>query len=117
MASVLTRRYGIGWDCRIGSLLDMAPRMHDKNERRPSSVRSPAMPTIEMHSPRPSRRSLMIGTAGLLGGGLALAAGAPGAERVVKNGRLKQSVCKWCYQMSVEELAAASKQMGLPGID
>jgi hydroxypyruvate isomerase len=61
---------------------------------------------------------MMIGTAGLLGGGVALAArGARGAERVVKNGRLKQSVCKWCYQMSLAELAAASKDMGLPGID
>jgi hydroxypyruvate isomerase len=60
----------------------------------------------------------MIGTAGLVGGSLALASGvARGVNRVVKNGRLKQSVCKWCYQMSVEELAAAVKQMGLVGID
>lgn len=33
-------------------------------------------------------------------------------------GRLKQSVCKWCYRdMSVEELAAEVSQMGMVGID
>jgi hydroxypyruvate isomerase len=60
----------------------------------------------------------MVGAAALLGGGALLSAGrAAGAERAVKNGRLKQSVCKWCYRMSVGELAAAGKQMGLVGID
>ena len=76
------------------------------------------MSYIESSSVRPSRRGMLIGAAGVLGGGLKLASGsACGAERVVKNGRLKQSVCKWCYQMPVEELAAVVKQMGLVGID
>lgn len=69
------------------------------------------------HTARPSRRSMMLGTAGLLGSSLALTAGSSAAERTVKSGRLKQSVCKWCYQMSVGELAAAGKEMGLVGID
>ena len=35
-----------------------------------------------------------------------LAAGANAAAKVVKNGRLKQSVCKWCYKgFSLEELS------------
>jgi hydroxypyruvate isomerase len=76
------------------------------------------MRDIETTYLRPSRRGMLLGTAGLVGGGLMLAGGtASAAERVVKSGRLKQSVCKWCYRMSVEELAAASKEMGLVGID
>src|SRR4051812_22022517 len=33
-------------------------------------------------------------------------------------GRLKQSVCQWCYKsLTVEELAAGAKKIGLVGID
>ncbi len=36
----------------------------------------------------------------------------------VRGGRLKQSVCKWCFgKMSVEELAVAAKDIGLVAID
>ena len=36
----------------------------------------------------------------------------------VKNGRIKQSVCKWCYGgISLEELAAYSAKLGIKGID
>lgn len=36
----------------------------------------------------------------------------------VSKGRLKQSVCKWCFgKMSVEELAVAAKEIGLVAID
>jgi hydroxypyruvate isomerase len=36
----------------------------------------------------------------------------------VRGGRLKQSVCKWCFpKMSVEELAVAGKDIGLVAID
>src|SRR5450432_1971316 len=42
----------------------------------------------------------------------------PKIQNIVKNRRLKQSVCKWCYpKMSIENLAAAAAQMGLAGID
>jgi hydroxypyruvate isomerase len=43
---------------------------------------------------------------------------AQAAERIVKKGRIKQSVCRWCYgKLSLDELAAASAKMGLVGID
>ena len=40
------------------------------------------------------------------------------AEAAAAKGRLKQSVCKWCYKdLSVEELAATGAKMGLRAID
>ncbi len=40
------------------------------------------------------------------------------ADRIVKNGRIQQTVCGWCYpKMTLEELATAAKTMGLVGID
>jgi hydroxypyruvate isomerase len=39
-------------------------------------------------------------------------------EPIVKNGRIQQTVCGWCYaKLSTEDLAAAAKSMGLVGID
>jgi hydroxypyruvate isomerase len=39
-------------------------------------------------------------------------------ERIVKNGRINQSVCKWCYgNISLDELCAVGKKMGLKAID
>ena len=36
----------------------------------------------------------------------------------VKKGRIKQSVCKWCYKgISLDELAAYSAKLGIKGID
>ena len=38
--------------------------------------------------------------------------------RVVKNGRIKQSVCKWCYNwVPMEEFAAHAAKIGLKAID
>jgi hydroxypyruvate isomerase len=48
------------------------------------------------------------------------AAAAPMAlsAQTSRKGRLKQSVCKWCYRnMSVEELAKESAKLGLKGMD
>ncbi len=65
-----------------------------------------------------SRRTLIAGAASV-----AAAAAAPGAlsaqqERVVKNGRIRQSVCQWCFgRIPLEELAAAAKAMGLESIE
>jgi hydroxypyruvate isomerase len=45
---------------------------------------------------------------------------APAAEvsRVVKNGRINQSVCRWCYgDLSLEELCAAAAKMGLKSVE
>src|SRR5688572_29053709 len=79
-----------------------------------------------------SRRGLMAsataGAAALTLGGTALAqntasdaasGAANGADAdAVRNGRLPQSVCKWCFkQMSVEQLAQLSNKIGLKGID
>jgi len=72
-----------------------------------------------------SRRTFVcnasIAAAGAVAGSLAYTAGvgaAEGVERIVKNGRINQSVCKWCYRkQSLEELCAICKKMGLKAID
>ncbi|MHC4645268.1 MAG: hydroxypyruvate isomerase family protein [Planctomycetota bacterium] len=39
-------------------------------------------------------------------------------ERIVKKGRINQSVCKWCYRkMSLEDLCAAAAKMGLKSVE
>jgi len=38
--------------------------------------------------------------------------------KVVKNGRVRQSACRWCYsKIDLDKLAAEGKKMGLVGID
>jgi hydroxypyruvate isomerase len=74
-----------------------------------------------------SRRGLIasaVGGAAALGlGGTVLgqapATPAPAADsKPVADGRLQQSVCKWCFKsMSVEELAQLCNKIGLKGID
>jgi hydroxypyruvate isomerase len=68
-----------------------------------------------------SRRNFMRTTAVSLAAlGLAAPSPAPSAEveRVVKNGRINQSVCRWCYRkMSLEELCAAAAKMGLKSVE
>ena len=77
-----------------------------------------------------SRRGLIASAAGsaaalTLGGAAmaqnapthAAAAAAPDAD-AVRNGKLPQSVCQWCFKsMSIEELAATAQKIGLKGID
>lgn len=79
--------------------------------------------------PRPnsafSRRDLLAAASVAAGaaafGAAGKAADAPAQEgggKSVREGRLKQSVCKWCFgELSVEELAVAGKEMGLVAID
>ncbi|MBI1355853.1 MAG: TIM barrel protein [Acidobacteria bacterium] len=51
---------------------------------------------------------------GILSGATKIGLQAEAASR----GRLKQSVCKWCYKdLSIDELAAAGAKMGLRAID
>jgi hydroxypyruvate isomerase len=69
-----------------------------------------------------SRRGLIASAAGsaaaLTLGGTVLAQGASDAGKSVADGRLQQSVCKWCFKnMSVEELAQLCNKIGLKGID
>jgi hydroxypyruvate isomerase len=53
---------------------------------------------------------------GLTGSALQGAEAAP--ERAVERGRLRQSVCKWCYpRLSVEELCAAAAALGLGSVE
>jgi hydroxypyruvate isomerase len=43
---------------------------------------------------------------------------AAGTEKAASSGRIKQSVCKWCYgKIPLEDLCVAAKRMGLVGID
>lgn len=65
-----------------------------------------------------SRRTLIAGAASVAAAAAAPAALAAQQERVIRNGRIRQSVCKWCYgRMPLEELAAASKAMGLESVE
>ena len=39
-------------------------------------------------------------------------------EPIIRNARINQSVCQWCYRnMSVEELAQSASRIGIKGID
>jgi hydroxypyruvate isomerase len=69
--------------------------------------------------PQMSRREAILAT-GAMGAGALLSRNAAGAEsdRVVKKGRLKQSVSRWCYNsIPMPEFCRAVKDMGLVGID
>jgi hydroxypyruvate isomerase len=58
--------------------------------------------------------------AGTIGGmiGTSAAAGATAGKAGASSGRIKQSVCRWCYsKVSLEDLCSAAKRMGLVGID
>src|SRR5690349_4825707 len=73
-----------------------------------------------------SRRGMLAASAGVaamaMAGGRVQVAGAQEAASAggsaVTKGRIKQSVCKWCFpKVSVEKLAAEGKRMGLKAID
>ena len=78
-----------------------------------------------MKQNRLSRRTFIRGSsliaAGTIAGTMARAGHAITADdvdRVVKNGRINQSVSKWCYgKFSLEEICAVGKKMGLKAID
>ena len=60
-----------------------------------------------------SRRALLAGTAGSIA-----AASSLRAATGTSPGRLKQSVCKWCYRdLSVDELAEHAVRMGLRSVE
>ncbi|MEA3226009.1 MAG: hydroxypyruvate isomerase, partial [Planctomycetota bacterium] len=77
------------------------------------------------HNNKLSRRTLVrnasLVAAGAVAGSLAHPADAVAAEdieRIVKNDRINQSVCKWCYRkQTLDELCAVGKKMGLKAID
>jgi len=70
-----------------------------------------------------TRRDLLKTAAATVAAGAALGsstapARAAAARKSASEGRLKQSVCRWCYgKISLDELCSAAKEMGLVGID
>ena len=67
----------------------------------------------------PISRRDAIKTAGAVAVGSALkVTGASAQESAVKNGRLKQSVCRWCYQrIPLEDFFKGVKDIGLTAVD
>jgi hydroxypyruvate isomerase len=64
------------------------------------------------------REALATAGAAAIGSALAPGARAQSASGAVKNGRLKQSVCRWCYErIPLEEFCKQVAAMGLPAID
>jgi hydroxypyruvate isomerase len=54
----------------------------------------------------------------VLGSSLAIAASAVAVESKPRKGRIRQSVCRWCYpKLSVDQLCAAAAEIGLKGVD
>jgi len=77
-----------------------------------------------MNNNKLSRRTFIhsssLMAAGTIAGVLAHRELSAGAEikRIVKNGRINQSVSKWCYgKFSLDELCTISKKMGMKAID
>lgn len=67
---------------------------------------------------RVSRREALATAGAVALGSIATGAGAQSSGKVVKNGRLKQSVCRWCYQrIPLDEFCKGVADMGLPAID
>jgi hydroxypyruvate isomerase len=68
----------------------------------------------------PTRRDVMkfaaAGAATMMIGGEVMAEGET-PTRVALKGRINHSVCKWCYKMSLDDLAKNAKAMGLVGVD
>jgi hydroxypyruvate isomerase len=67
-----------------------------------------------------TRRALLRSTAfGVAAAGMpALARGSASGAAAVRKGRIRQSVCRWCYpHMSVDQLAEYAAKIGLRGVD
>ncbi len=70
----------------------------------------------------PSRRAVLVSASATLA---AAALAAPAAitraaelQKAVKHGRVRQSVCKWCYgSVSLEDMCVAAKQIGLESVE
>jgi hydroxypyruvate isomerase len=75
-----------------------------------------------MNESKLSRRSLIGGAsvvaAGAVAGRILAQDEAAEIQRVVANGRINQSVSRWCYRtLTLDELCQASAKIGLKGID
>ncbi|WP_165070968.1 hydroxypyruvate isomerase family protein [Paludisphaera rhizosphaerae] len=72
--------------------------------------------------PETTRRGLIRAASATVAAGAALGAlptaRADSSRKSAAEGRLKQSVCRWCYnKIPLDELCSAAKRMGLVGID
>lgn len=77
---------------------------------------------MKPNKPITSRRDLLKTSATIAAVGVsgvsAFTASALAQEPVVKKGRIKQTVCHWCYKgLSLDEMAVAAKSLGLVGVD
>jgi len=76
-----------------------------------------------MNSNRLSRRTFIGRTSLVAAGAMASVLSSKGqaaaeVERIVKKGRINQSVCRWCYRkFSLDELCSIGKKMGIKAID
>ncbi|MCK4293702.1 MAG: TIM barrel protein [Planctomycetes bacterium] len=76
-----------------------------------------------MNQDRLSRRTFIRNTSILAAGTMAGALADKGhaaaeVNRIVKKGRINQSVCKWCYRkFSLDQLCSIAKKMGIKAID
>lgn len=65
-----------------------------------------------------TRRALLGAAAGVTGAALAAGPRPAAAQDAPLKGRLKHSVCKWCYRdLTLEELCAHAAAIGMHGID
>ena len=65
-----------------------------------------------------TRRDALTAAGTVFAGTTLASAAAPPAKPIVQKGRLKQSVCRWCYQKRpLPEFCKAVAQMGLTAID
>jgi hydroxypyruvate isomerase len=77
------------------------------------------MKGIEMNSGKGVTRRDVLGAVGVVAAGVGFPTIVRAAQTSgVKNGRINQSVCKWCYgNVSFEDLAVHSAKIGLKGFD
>jgi len=67
---------------------------------------------------RTDRRAFLVAALGASWSAKAVAERPPTADRIVKNGRLKQSVSRWCYKsIPMPDFCRAVADMGLTAID
>lgn len=76
-------------------------------------------PNPEETTPLTSRRAALRAAAAMTAAATMVGSSAVQADEPKRSaGRLRQSVCRWCYgQVSLDDLCVAAKKMGLVGID
>lgn len=70
--------------------------------------------------PRPSRRSLLQSAAAI--GAASMLPSLSAADKVVKHGRVKQSICSWCFtnrgdKWTLDKVCEVAKDLGCPSVE